>query len=256
MGMAVTNRPTLPAQRRILRQDEARLLAHRIVRALSAPYAVDGHEVHIGATIGIALAPRDGVKLDHLAACADAALYQAKHKGRGSVVVANESPVPSGWNLIYGSAAHRKRNLRTDIGPHKSIRPRVWSSRSASRALASRDLLRNSRGGLMPSPHATLRYFSSPNDTDSAFHPIIMQLGRAAGLQRHDAPSINLDRLRAVLQPSPGRETDIQLPGDLLSIPTADCFAPLTMSPKVKRHKTFEALTFAGLILVLASCWT
>ena len=36
-------------------------------------------------------------------------------------------------------------------------------------------------------PHTTLRYFSSPNDADSAFHPIIMQLERAAGLQRHDA---------------------------------------------------------------------
>jgi class 3 adenylate cyclase/predicted ATPase len=93
-------------------------------------------------------------------------------------------------------------------------------------------------------PHATFRYFSSPNDADSAFHPIIMQLERAAGLQRHDAASVNLDRLRAVLQPSPGRETDIQLIADLLSIRTADCFAPLTMSPKAKRHKTFEALTW------------
>jgi diguanylate cyclase len=76
----------------ILREDEARLLAHRIVRALSASYAIDGHEVRIGATVGIALAPRDGVTLDHLAARADAALYQAKHKGRGSVVVAGDSP--------------------------------------------------------------------------------------------------------------------------------------------------------------------
>ena len=36
-------------------------------------------------------------------------------------------------------------------------------------------------------PHASLRYFSSPNDADSAFHPIIMQLERATRLQRHDA---------------------------------------------------------------------
>jgi diguanylate cyclase (GGDEF)-like protein len=76
----------------ILREDEARLLAHRIVRALSAAYVIDGHEVRIGATVGIALAPRDGVTLDHLAARADAALYQAKHKGRGSVVVAGDTP--------------------------------------------------------------------------------------------------------------------------------------------------------------------
>jgi diguanylate cyclase len=78
----------------IRRQDEARLLAHRIVRALSAPYVIDGQEVRVGASIGIALAPRDGVTLDRLAACADAALYQAKHKGRGSVVIAGEPPAP------------------------------------------------------------------------------------------------------------------------------------------------------------------
>ena len=41
-------------------------------------------------------------------------------------------------------------------------------------------------GCLGAEPHTTLRYFSSPNDSDSAFHPIIMQLERAAGLQRHD----------------------------------------------------------------------
>jgi predicted signal transduction protein with EAL and GGDEF domain len=64
------------------------------VRALSAPCAIDGHEVRIGITIGIALAPRDGVTFDRLAACADDALYQAKHKGRGSVVCAGEPPEP------------------------------------------------------------------------------------------------------------------------------------------------------------------
>ena len=74
----------------IHREDEARFLAHRIVRALSAPFVIDGHELRIGVTIGIAVAPRDGVTLDRLAASADAALYQAKHKGRGSVVFAGK----------------------------------------------------------------------------------------------------------------------------------------------------------------------
>jgi diguanylate cyclase (GGDEF)-like protein len=64
----------------IQHKDEARLLAHRIVRALGAPFVIDGRDVRIGVTVGIAVAPRDGVTLDRLAACADAALYQAKHK--------------------------------------------------------------------------------------------------------------------------------------------------------------------------------
>ena len=41
-------------------EDEARLLAHRIVRALGAPFAIDGRDVRIGVTVGIAGAPRDG----------------------------------------------------------------------------------------------------------------------------------------------------------------------------------------------------
>jgi diguanylate cyclase len=74
----------------ISHQDQASLLAHRIIRGLSAPYTIDGHEVRIGASIGIALAPNDGVTFDRLAACADAALYRAKFNGRGSVVFSFE----------------------------------------------------------------------------------------------------------------------------------------------------------------------
>jgi len=73
--------------------DEARLLAHRIIRAVSAPYVHDKQEVRIGASIGIALAPRDGVDLRQLTSCADAALYQAKRSGRGSVVLWGDAPV-------------------------------------------------------------------------------------------------------------------------------------------------------------------
>jgi diguanylate cyclase (GGDEF)-like protein len=79
----------------IQRADEARLLAHRIVRALSAPFVIDDRDVHIGVTIGTALAPRDGLTFDRLAACADTALYQAKDQGRGSIVIVGEQQAPS-----------------------------------------------------------------------------------------------------------------------------------------------------------------
>jgi diguanylate cyclase len=71
----------------IRQPDEARLLAHRIIRVLGAPYSLDGQEARVGVSIGIALAPRHGLGLEGLASRADAALYQAKHKGRGGVVV-------------------------------------------------------------------------------------------------------------------------------------------------------------------------
>jgi diguanylate cyclase (GGDEF)-like protein len=59
-------------------------LAQRIVEALSRPYDIDGHEVVIGASIGIAMAPRDGIDADLLLKNADMALYHAKAGGRAA----------------------------------------------------------------------------------------------------------------------------------------------------------------------------
>jgi diguanylate cyclase (GGDEF)-like protein len=64
---------------------EAEILAKRLVREISKPYSIDGHELSIGASIGVALAPQDGIDLDDLAARADSALYQAKTTQRGTV---------------------------------------------------------------------------------------------------------------------------------------------------------------------------
>ncbi len=63
---------------------EASELADRIVKAISQPYQIDGHQVIIGASIGIAMAPRDGVDVDFLLRNADMALYHAKAGGRGA----------------------------------------------------------------------------------------------------------------------------------------------------------------------------
>ena len=51
-------------------------------------------------------------------------------------------------------------------------------------------------------PHQRLRYFCSPQHTDSALHPIIAQLERAAGLTRDDDPKVKLDKLDARLAAS------------------------------------------------------
>jgi diguanylate cyclase (GGDEF)-like protein/PAS domain S-box-containing protein len=61
---------------------EASALADRIVTRLSEPYDIDGQEVVIGASAGIALAPADGETAEQLLANADMALYQAKKNGR------------------------------------------------------------------------------------------------------------------------------------------------------------------------------
>jgi diguanylate cyclase (GGDEF)-like protein len=57
-------------------------LAARIVEALSLPFDLGDHNVVIGASVGIALAPDDGDNVDQLLKNADMALYQAKGDGR------------------------------------------------------------------------------------------------------------------------------------------------------------------------------
>ncbi len=61
---------------------EAEELAACIVALLRQPFNLDGREVVAGASIGIALAPRDGADFDTLLRNADLALYQAKADGR------------------------------------------------------------------------------------------------------------------------------------------------------------------------------
>ncbi len=62
----------------------AEILAERLVDLVSRAYMVEGHLVSIGASVGIALAPRDGVDTDKLLRSADLALYRAKRDGRGT----------------------------------------------------------------------------------------------------------------------------------------------------------------------------
>src|SRR6266478_6653922 len=63
---------------------EATSLAQRIIALISEPYDIDGHQAVIGASIGIAVGPGDGLRPDKLLRNADLALYRAKGDGRGT----------------------------------------------------------------------------------------------------------------------------------------------------------------------------
>jgi diguanylate cyclase (GGDEF)-like protein len=63
---------------------EAAKLAMRIQQVAGAPYELGDHQVTVETTIGLALAPADGVEADQLLKNADLALYQAKSERRGS----------------------------------------------------------------------------------------------------------------------------------------------------------------------------
>ncbi|MBN9023959.1 MAG: diguanylate cyclase, partial [Rhizobiales bacterium] len=63
---------------------DAAALAERVVRTLGLPLKVHGHEVTMGASIGIAVAPDDGQDPESLIRNADLAAYRAKADGRGA----------------------------------------------------------------------------------------------------------------------------------------------------------------------------
>ena len=58
-------------------------LAKRIISRLSEPYQLVGSELWVGVSIGLALAPKDGIDRLELMRKADIALYDAKNHGRG-----------------------------------------------------------------------------------------------------------------------------------------------------------------------------
>ncbi len=71
-------------------------LAGDIIDALQRVFILRGHEVYIGASIGIGLYPADGADMESLLKSADEAMYRAKQAGRGNYKFASEHGDTSG----------------------------------------------------------------------------------------------------------------------------------------------------------------
>jgi diguanylate cyclase (GGDEF)-like protein len=63
--------------------DDCIALAKRLIAAIGGPFDLEGHQVIVGVSVGIAIAPADGSNFDQLLKNADMALYRAKMDGRG-----------------------------------------------------------------------------------------------------------------------------------------------------------------------------
>ncbi len=86
-------------------RDDAVALAQRILDSVSASYVVEGHDIVIGASIGVAVAPDDGESVEALLSRSDEALYQAK-AGRGGYVIAHE--IASAQPVTDKPASHQR----------------------------------------------------------------------------------------------------------------------------------------------------
>jgi diguanylate cyclase (GGDEF)-like protein len=65
------------------RPEDYSLVAQKIIETLSCPMIIQSHTVHVGASLGIAIFPDDGIESIALMKSADTAMYAAKQAGRG-----------------------------------------------------------------------------------------------------------------------------------------------------------------------------
>jgi class 3 adenylate cyclase/predicted ATPase len=96
---------------------------------------------------------------------------------------------------------------------------------------------------LASEPHTRLRYFCSPQHTDSAFYPIISQMERAAGLAHDDTAQAKLDKLDTLLAQSFTSREDVALFAEMLSLPNDGRYPTLELASHQRRQRILEALT-------------
>ena len=83
---------------------------------------------------------------------------------------------------------------------------------------------------LSAEPHTRLRYFCSPQHTDSALYPIISQMERAAGLAHNDTSQAKLDKLDALLAQCYTPRRDAALFAEMLSLPNDGRYPTLELT--------------------------
>ena len=90
--------------------------------------------------------------------------------------------------------------------------------------------------------HTRMRYFCSPQHTDSPLYPIVGHMERAAGHAREDDARTKLDKLDALLTQSATSREDAALFADMLSLPNDGRYPVVKFAPPQVRQKTLEAL--------------
>jgi len=81
-------------------------VAEKIVTQMIVPVVIKGHQLTIGASVGIAMFPQDGCDVSSLMKGADAAMYRAKKGGRGTFRF---------FNADMDSAAAERLTLEIDL---------------------------------------------------------------------------------------------------------------------------------------------
>jgi class 3 adenylate cyclase/tetratricopeptide (TPR) repeat protein len=100
-------------------------------------------------------------------------------------------------------------------------------------------------------PHARVRWFCSPQYTDSALYAVIDQLEHAASIARQDPPTLKIEKLIRLVGESDGRdEMALAVYASLLSIPLGRPSPLDTMTPEKRKE-----VTIATLLAELTRLW-
>ncbi|MEQ1674910.1 MAG: EAL domain-containing protein [Candidatus Nitrotoga sp.] len=92
--------------RDLLQPRDAVVVAQRIINGLSTPFIIEGHELVVTASLGIAMYPTDGGNVEDLVKAADSAMYVAKSNGRNTFQF---------YSKEMNSAAYEKLSLETKL---------------------------------------------------------------------------------------------------------------------------------------------
>jgi class 3 adenylate cyclase/predicted ATPase len=152
--------------------------------------------------------------------------FDALHEGRLTTLVGREEE----WELLL------RRWSKANTGEGQVVLLSGEAGIGKSRLTAA--LLEH----LAAEPHTRLRYFCSPQHTDSAFYPIISQIERAAHLAHDDTSTAKLDKFDALLTQTSTPKQATALLAELLSLPNDGRYPALDLTPQQRRQKTMEAL--------------
>ncbi len=94
----------------LTRPEDASIIARKILNEFNIPFVVSGQKFYVSASIGIAIAPRDGDNMDTLLKNADIAMYKVKSRGKNGY----EFFTPD-MNVSYFKRIALENELRTAI---------------------------------------------------------------------------------------------------------------------------------------------
>ena len=116
----------------------ASVVARRILKAIAKPFDLEGHEVYVTPSIGIALFPDDGVTVDEVLKNADTAMYHAKAIGKNNFQFYSEEMNARAIRRLKLEGELRKALDRGEL--HLNYQPQIDIKRG--RIIAAEALLR------------------------------------------------------------------------------------------------------------------